>query len=122
MRMTDSAALTKAIAAHGAWKMRLKAATSKGTDASTQDKVRLDNLCDFAKWLYDADAATIADSHYANIKDLHAQFHETAADVLAMVLAGKRADAEKTMVFGTYALISLKLTTAMVAWNAAVTR
>jgi hypothetical protein len=57
-----------------------------------------------------------------NIKDLHAQLHEAAADVLAMALAGKRADAEKAMAFGTYALISLKLTTAMVAWNATITR
>jgi methyl-accepting chemotaxis protein len=120
--MTDSAALTKAIAAHGAWKMRLKEAISTGVDASTRDKVRLDNLCDFGKWLYSADAATMADSRFANIKDLHAQFHETAADVVAMALAGKRADAEKAMALGTYALISLKLTTAMVAWNAAVTR
>lgn len=58
---------------------------SEGGSYVTRDRVRLDNLCDFGKWLYGADAATMAGSHYANINDLHARFHETAAaDAVAM--------------------------------------
>ena len=119
--MTDSVALTKAIAAHGAWKRRLADAIASGTDAATPDKVRVDDVCDFGKWLYSADAPTKADPHYAGIRDLHAQFHRAAADVLSLALAGKKADAEKAMTFGSaFAAVSSKLTSSMMEWNKAI--
>jgi len=121
--MTDRAALTAAIAAHGAWKRRLAAAITSGTDVSTPDRVRVDNACDFGKWLYGADLATRTDPHYAEIKDLHAQFHRAAADVLAMALAGRKTDAQKATTPGsTFASISGQLTTRMMAWNEVVAR
>jgi hypothetical protein len=120
--VTDASELTKAIGAHGEWKRRLATAISTGTDVSTPAKVRSDSLCAFGEWLYKADTATATDLHYAGVKDLHGQFHQTAADVLILAIEGRKDDAEKAMAMGShFAAVSAKLTNAMMAWRNSIT-
>lgn len=117
----NAAEISKAIAAHSAWKHRLANAIATGSDASTPDKVRTDNLCDFGKWLYSADLSMRADPHYAGVKAAHAAFHVAASEVLALAIAGKKADAEKAMASGSVFLTaSVKVTSAMMTWQAAL--
>ena len=116
--MVDTTALANAVAAHGAWKQRLARAIETGTDVSTPEKVRVDNACDFGKWLYGADAATRASVHYAAARDLHAQFHRVAADVLTLALAGRKAEAAAAMASRSpFAVASANLTGTMMAWS-----
>jgi methyl-accepting chemotaxis protein len=116
--MTTKDEINRAIAAHSAWKHRLATAIATGTDGSTPDKVRLDNLCDFGKWLYSADPGTKGDRHYGEVKALHAAFQVAASEVLALALTGRTAEAQKASASGSpFMTASVKITTAMVAWS-----
>jgi hypothetical protein len=54
---------------------------------------------------------------YAEVKALHAAFHVAAADVLALALAGRTAEATAAMAPGsTYATASMRLVNALSAW------
>ncbi len=50
--MVNVEMIQKAIAAHTAWKARLRTAISTGTFEVEHSAVRADNRCDFGKWLY----------------------------------------------------------------------
>lgn len=79
-----STAISNAIGAHGAWKMRLrKAIATRASDLNPME-VRCDDRCEFGKWLYgaDIDAATKAGMPYQVVQRLHAEFHQAAAEVI----------------------------------------
>jgi hypothetical protein len=60
----------------------------------------------------------LSDPHYATVKDLHAQFHRAAAEVLAIALAGRQADARAAVAVGSpYSAASASLTNAMMQWR-----
>lgn len=44
--------ISKAIAAHGQWKQKLRNAIETQECESTPSKVKMDNNCSFGKWLY----------------------------------------------------------------------
>ena len=84
------------------------------------ETIRQDNQCVFGKWLYGPThtAAEKASSHYKAVKDLHGEFHKTAARVAELALSGKKAEAEAMMALGgQYAAVSGNLTQAMMAWK-----
>src|SRR5574337_1156858 len=111
--------INSAIAAHGMWKGRLRTAIDTGKSDIQVDKIRVDNQCDFWKWLY---GSTITmdvknSNHYKKCKEVHANFHEAAGKVAELALARKTAEAEKMMKMGgKYARVSADLTTVMMAW------
>src|SRR4030067_1327121 len=75
--------ITKAIGAHGVWKMRLRTAIDSGkADANAAD-VAKDNACPFGQWLYGAvpQAARTGADHAAGRK-LDADFHQCAPKVI----------------------------------------
>ena len=77
----------EAIAAHSAWKNKLKTylrQPNKSLDANT---VASDNQCVLGKWLYGEGAKHSALPEFKELKNLHANFHRAAADLI------KRADA-----------------------------
>jgi methyl-accepting chemotaxis protein len=118
--MADQAEIDKAIAAHGMWKTRLKDAIEKGKIDTPAETIRVDNHCSFGKWLYSPALNSVdkGSEHYKAVKDLHAEFHKTAAKVVELALDGKRTEAEKMIALdGDYAGISAKLTSAMVGWK-----
>jgi methyl-accepting chemotaxis protein len=112
--------IAAAIAAHGKWKARLKSAIGQGSSEFLPATVRRDNACDFGKWLHTADPVTRSSPHYPQAVALHAKFHESAAEVLALALDGKKDEAEAKVGIGSdFAHTSATLTREMTAWLAA---
>jgi Chemoreceptor zinc-binding domain len=111
--------ITKAIGAHGVWKMRLRTAIESGkADANAAD-VAKDNACPFGQWLYGAAVppAARASADYAAVRKLHADFHKCAAKVIECVGHGDKAKAD-TLMANDYHKVSGDLTSAMLKWKA----
>ena len=113
--------ITAAVTAHAAWKVRLSQAIAAGSSDFAVATVRQDNQCPFGKWLYgEVDPTSRSSPHYETVRKLHASFHVGAAGVLALALAGKRAEAEAAMAPGSeFARASTQLTLALTAWQRA---
>lgn len=119
---TTKEMISKAVAAHGMWKTRLKSAIASGTLDMPVETIRQDNQCAFGKWLYgqELSAQDKATSHYRTVKALHADFHRAAARVAELALSGSRAEAQKLMALdGEFTSASAKLTQAMMDWQKA---
>ncbi|MBL8700787.1 MAG: CZB domain-containing protein [Alphaproteobacteria bacterium] len=120
--MTIEQEITKAIGAHGLWKGRLGSIIATGSSDIAAEKIALDNACDFGRWLYSPalDAAVKLSAEYVRCRELHAQFHKAAAETARLALAGKRAEAEKSMApGGAFFEASLALTQVMLSWKRA---
>lgn len=115
--------IDKAIGAHGMWKHRLKMAIETGQVDTPVETIHTDNHCDFGKWL-DGPTLTLTDKtskHFKKVKELHEEFHKTAAQVAALAASGDEAEAEKIMsVGGEYSVVSAKLTAAMMEWKKSI--
>ncbi|MBU3079102.1 CZB domain-containing protein [Sphingomonas quercus] len=107
------------IGAHGLWKMRLRSAISSGISDANVAEVRCDDKCAFGKWLHhspEIDAGTKGGLPYKVVKRLHAEFHVTAADVLAHALHGRKTQA--SALFETeFSEKSEKLVRALMKWK-----
>lgn len=112
--------ISKAIGAHGMWKMRLRAAIDSGKADGDPAEVAKDNACAFGQWLHGATItpAMRASADYAQVRKLHADFHKCAAKVLAHVKHGQKTQADALMA-SDYSKISSELTTAMMKWRTA---
>ena len=84
--MVNLEILEKAIAAHASWKARLRTAVSTGKFDVPVSTVKLDNQCEFGKWLYgpELSASDRQTKNYRTVKQLHAQFHLDAAKVVEL--------------------------------------
>jgi hypothetical protein len=113
--------LDKAIAAHGAWKERLEGAIETGEIDIPVETIKVDDQCEFGKWLYGEGAEVAADhaDRYAKVKELHAQFHAAAGHVAELATGGK-ADEAKEALGGNYHSASSQLTEEMTAWSGEV--
>jgi hypothetical protein len=112
-----------AIVAHDEWKARLLATVESGSSEFQPDQVRVDELCAFGRWLYQAEAELKASLHYERVRDLHARFHKAAADVLTLALSGKGPQALSSLEFGSeYASASVLLVDEMELWRAELQR
>ena len=111
--------ISKAIAAHGKWKQKLRQAIDTGQCESTPEKVSQDNNCAFGKWLHYRIPDNYRQSkHYKRIVTLHADFHREAGAILALALAGKAEAARQRMQLGgEFSRLSAVLTKAMTAWQ-----
>lgn len=111
--------IKKAIAAHGMWKARLQGAMDTGKLEIPVSTIRVDNQCDFGKWLYGTtiDPQLKNSEYYKKVKELHASFHHAAAKVAEYILSGKKSEAEKMMdMQGAYTTASENLTKNMMEW------
>jgi hypothetical protein len=107
-----------AISAHGMWKQRIKSAIETGQSEFNANKVCLDNLCDFGKWLHTLDANIKSTESWKTIQINHAEFHKVAGHILDLALNGKKDEATKGIALGSeYAAVSGKLTMAMMKWK-----
>jgi methyl-accepting chemotaxis protein len=116
-----TAALDKAIAAHGMWKRRLKNAMDSGQSDVTPPVVAADNNCEFGKWLY-SDGMKLTSiekgTDFEAVRKLHADFHRCAADTLGKALKGDRQGCDCDIgLTGRFTDASAKLTGAMMAWK-----
>ncbi len=89
--------IAKAVAAHGAWRQRLRTAVETGKSDFTVSVVQVDDRCDFGKWLASLDASTKNSPRVAKIRALHADFHKEAARILAAVLEKRKNEAEAAL-------------------------
>jgi hypothetical protein len=97
------------IGAHVMWKQRLTAfLAGDSTEALDSDTIRLDNRCALGQWIYGDGTAMAQLPRYDEVRDLHAQFHQLAADIVQLHLAGNTAAADK-LLQGDYSRLSEKL-------------
>lgn len=97
------------IGAHVMWKQRLTSfLAGKSTENLDPETIRLDDRCALGTWLYGAGSAMSELPRYEEVRGLHAQFHQYAADVVNLHLAGNSAEAEK-LLQGDYSRLSEKL-------------
>jgi len=97
------------IGAHVMWKQRLTAfLAGDAVEALDPDTIRVDNRCALGKWIYGDGASMSQLPRYDEVRDLHAQFHQFAAEIATLHLAGNTAEAEK-LLHGDYTRLSEKL-------------
>lgn len=116
--MFDVDKITKFIAAHAKWKHQLKTAIDTAQSGWTVNDVASDDGCEFGLWLLSLPKEDQTTAHCQKVRALHADFHKSAAEVLAMALAGKKEEAAAEMAFGGgFAKVSANLTVAMTEWR-----
>jgi purine-binding chemotaxis protein CheW len=117
--MNTSKQLNDALTAHRKWRARLKQAVESGTSEFRPGVVKLDNQCDFGKWLYYRITPEDQQSpHYQSIKQLHARFHLEAAKILEAALQGRKHEAERAFSSaGEFAQTSAALISELTVWR-----
>jgi len=110
----------KALEAHTNWKIRLR----KHLDGTSEevldpDVVCKDNQCTLGQWIYGEGANYQDIESYAQLKQVHADFHQCAADIIRKKDSGAIAEAE-TQFSTTYNTLSRAITKILVAMNSLV--
>ncbi len=119
--MVNISEIDAALAAHAAWKKRLMDAITSGTSEFTPDIVERDNACQFGKWLHGLSEEDTGSEDYRKVKELHAGFHRTAAEILRLALSGAKDEAlKKISSGGPYPSISGKLVLALQNWKSKI--
>lgn len=96
--MDPKQSIDAAVDAHTKWFTRLRMAIETGSSDFKPETVRPDNLCDFGKWLYHEYPSAIKnDPLYPQIKQLHAEFHRQAAEILGLAISGKKTEAQRLL-------------------------
>jgi hypothetical protein len=97
------------IRAHVMWKQRLTALLAgESTETLDPETIRLDNRCALGQWIYGEGAAMAHLPRYEEVRELHAQFHRNAADVVQLFSAGQ-IDEAQALLGGAYSKLSEKL-------------
>lgn len=87
--------INKAIAAHGMWKTKFQDFMA-GKIALEEGAVAKSDACEFGKWLA-KDGKTTLGGDFADVSQLHAQFHKQAAAVVHMKHAGDTKGAQASL-------------------------
>ena len=109
-----------ALAAHAAWKERLRGAIEAGSGETAADEARRDDQCAFGKWIYGPTIppAVKRSADYQKCLMLHRRFHSAAGNVLSNALGGKKDEANRAMApGGEFAKASAALTSGLMAWH-----
>ena len=117
--VSNVAELDKAISAHAKWKIRLREAIDTGHSEWRPETVRLDNICDFGKWLHALPDSEKTSAYWKRVQKLHAEFHVVAAKVLRLALEGRKREAEAAMETSgsEFKVASSKLINTMSEWK-----
>lgn len=106
-----------AILAHGMWKSHLAMAIGSGQSKFAVADAKKDDGCQFGKWLL-GDPALKRSPRFAEVRALHASFHQEAAKVLALALEGKKDEARAAMASGSgFETTSSSLTKLLLTWK-----
>lgn len=110
--------IVKAMNAHGAWKLKLRAAIVMKSSDVTPEIAKSDDKCAFGKWLMGTSVApeVRADPHYQNVRQLHAEFHKCAGDILQHAL-GNQTDKANAMLSGPFSQQSHTLMVELTKWK-----
>jgi hypothetical protein len=113
--------LDNALSTHALWKKRLQEAIENGKSEFQVSVVQKDNACQFGQWLYNFSEQEKQSDDYIKVKDLHAEFHKTAADILQLAINGDKFEALKRIESGGgYSRITGKLIIALNSWKSKV--
>ena len=97
------------ISAHVMWKQRLVSLLAgKSEEQLDPSTIQLDNRCALGKWIY-GDGQNMAElPAFEEVRGMHAQFHQLAAEVVKLHHAGDLAAAQ-ALLQGEYSKLSEKL-------------
>ena len=114
--------ILKAMNAHGAWKLRLRAAIVTQNSDVTPEAAKCDDKCEFGKWLLNSsNAAEIrGTARYESVRNLHADFHKCAGDVLYNAL-NNQTDKANALLSGTFSQQSHALMVELTKWKQELT-
>ena len=87
----------EAIAAHSAWKTKLKTYLRKPDHSLNAGQLALDDQCVLGKWLHGEGAKYTAFPEFAELKGEHAKFHRAAADLVVRADAGENVAEEAAL-------------------------
>ncbi|HEY0663515.1 MAG TPA: CZB domain-containing protein [Thiobacillaceae bacterium] len=97
------------ISAHVMWKQRLAAfLAGGGAETLDPDVIGQDSRCALGQWIHGEGRSMEDVPLFAEVRDLHAQFHRSAADVIILHLSGNTPEAENLLA-GSYSRLSEKL-------------
>jgi methyl-accepting chemotaxis protein len=113
--------VARAFGSHTLWKTRIERAAEAGKSEFKPEDVCKDGLCTFGKWLHDPKLpADIRGSrHFAEVKRLHAEFHQAAGGAIAKAVSGDSAGARRDLEHGAYAHAAQRFFDAMFVWQRA---
>lgn len=104
-----------AIQSHQAWKRRLvRYVQGESGEALDPQQVRCDTCCELGDWLHHR--AQVPRKYFGlfeRLIDEHAQFHQAAAEVVALAQNGQREQALRTVTQGEFARQSAKVVAAL---------
>lgn len=97
------------ISAHVMWKQRLTAfLDGKSQEQLDPEVIKLDDRCPLGKWIYGEGKPMETLPGFEEVRELHAKFHQNAAQVVVLHQADNTAEA-KTLLNGDYSRLSEKL-------------
>ncbi|HUX29065.1 MAG TPA: CZB domain-containing protein [Thiobacillus sp.] len=97
------------ISAHVMWKQRLIAYLAGDSQEQLDPEViGLDDRCPLGKWIYGEGKSMETLPGYEEVRELHAQFHQNAAQVIVLHQTDSTAEAE-ALLNGDYSRLSEKL-------------
>lgn len=97
------------ISAHVMWKQRLIAYLAGNSQEQLDPEViKLDDRCPLGQWIYGEGKPMETLPGYEEVRELHAQFHQNAAQVVSLHQADSTAEAE-ALLNGDYSRLSEKL-------------
>lgn len=110
--------INTAIGAHGKWKFNLKMNITHNKGDFEVEKVKVDNLCEFGKWLHSEELNDDIKQGkpYEVITRLHKEFHICAGEVLQLSIANKKNMADE-LLEGEFTERSEKLVRALNKWK-----
>jgi len=110
--------IEKGLNSHVLWKQRLLDAVIIGKSEFKVEQVQVDNGCEFGKWLYGLSKQDQNSTDFQSVKDLHADFHKSAAKILNLALSGKRMEAQNHLDYKSeYSRLTGKLVLALNNWK-----
>jgi|SRR5579859_6125042 chemoreceptor zinc-binding protein len=119
--MDFRAQITKAIGAHSHWKKTLLSAIESGSPKLSLDQIGREDACDVGKWLLGAGVpeAQRKTPEFEACREIHAAFHQAAAEVLHLAIDGDRRAAVAALGANSrFAKLSSALTLRMMQWAA----
>lgn len=89
----------EAVRSHLAWAWRLKDFI-RGRELLDADSVAQDNRCPLGQWMYGEGTRHQYLDEFVELKELHAEFHRRAADIVRIAESGDTTAAAKRLEFG----------------------
>jgi methyl-accepting chemotaxis protein len=111
-------AIDSALISHSLWKLRLQGTIETGSSVFNIDIVKDDHACQLGQWLNGLSTEEACGSDCIKIKELHAEFHKVAAEILELALNGNKEEALKKIEHEEgYVKITKELVRALNEWK-----